>query len=428
MDGATPDPETRRARFFAGLCLSISLLAPLFYGVAWLQGGERAVLVTITTTGIALASLGCAALARRGQLTAAVHLFVVLLCAALVLPTQASGRGGPIMMMTLLMATVATLHVQRSQMLIDFALIGLSTAFVMVTVPPMDGPAYYATVALMLLCTAAISYFVSRIAAADLADIRASNQALRKLTAELEQASRRAEEANVAKSMFLASISHELRTPLNAVLGYAEMVRSTLGSEDFDPDEADADLERVERAGRLLLGHVSKILDLTRLEVDVEPSWERVEVAPLLEEVLAPTRIEGETKGLTVELDVELEPGMAVVTDRVRLERLLANLCENAVRFTESGGLRVRAWPVENGLSIEVSDTGVGIAEADRERIFELFTQVDQSTTRRVEGVGLGLHLVKRLASTLRAKLELQSDLGRGTRVSLVLPLDPSAS
>lgn len=429
MDQGTPDPQARRARFFARLCTSIALIAPLFLGVAWLQGGKRGVLGVLTTIGLSTVSLGCAALARRGQLTVSVHVFIGFLCTALPLGSLVSGRGGPILMTTLMMSTMATIHVQRSQMLIDFVMIGLSAGLVMVSVPPMDGPAYYASVALLLLCTMTISYFSSRIAAADLDEIDASNRALRSLTVDLETATARAEEASAAKSMFLASVSHELRTPLNAVLGYAEMVRSTLGTEDFDAEEADEDLERVEKAGRLLLGHVSRILDLTRLEADDEPSWEAVAIEPLLTEVLDPYRQEATGRGLEVGLEVELAPGREVTTDRVRLERLLANLFENAVRFTETGGVRVVARADDaDGVVIEVIDTGVGIAEADRERIFELFTQVDQSTTRRVEGVGLGLHLVKRLAETLRATLELESELGHGTRVSLSLPADPSAS
>lgn len=424
---ATPDPESRRSRFFARLCEFIALMAPLFYGVGWLQGGRRAVLVALTTTLVVAAALVCGQLARRGRLSAAVHLFVALLSGTLLFGSLASGRGGPILMMTLLMATVATIQLQRLHMLLDFAMVGTATTVVMLAVPPMDGPAYYATAALMLLFTATVGYTNAMINQADLQDLEDSNHSLRSLTGELEQASTRAEAANAAKSMFLAAISHELRTPLNAVLGYTEMVRGSIEDGDFDPAEADEDLARVERAAQRLLGHVSRILDLTSLEADEAPNWEQVPLTPLLEGVLASHRAEADEKGLALTLRAAPSIG-AVTTDRSRLERLVANLVENGIRFCEAGEVAVTLDPVEDGVCIEVRDTGEGIDEADRDRIFELFTQVDQSTTRRVEGVGLGLHLVKRLAHSLQAELQLRSAVGEGTRISVVLPARPSGS
>lgn len=413
------DPEIRRRVFVLRALLGLLCSMPFFASVGFVQTGFRR-WVTFGGTGLGfLALVGAVVLLRRGWVAEAVHLVTWLGSGMLVGGMLFVGNSGYGLWVFVLLATFATSHATPRRMLLDFAGILGGVAVVMMNNEPLE-PTLYPTFLVVLGLVMAFGYFHAEVTEANYADIHASNDALRSLTADLERATRIAESANDAKSAFLATISHELRTPLNAVLGYTAMVKQSIEDDEFEPEEALEDLGRVELAARRLTDQVSRILDITRLEVDDGPALEVVELTALLTQAAEPYRALAEEKGLTFELS--LGPKRQVCTDPSRLERLVANLLDNAVRFTEVGRVALLSHPRDGREVVAVADTGVGIDAGTLETMFEPFTQADQSTTRTVEGTGLGLYLVRRLGETMQADLDIRSEVGEGTTVELVLP------
>jgi len=237
---------------------------------------------------------------------------------------------------------------------------------------------------------------------------------LSRLNAELERASR-------MKDEFLASMSHELRTPLNAVLGMAEALQEgVFGSAN---ERQTRSLRVIVDSGRHLLALINDILDVSKVEagkVALEPATHAV--APLLDAALHIVRRAAEKKGLSVEHAVAPN-GLEVRADARRLKQILVNLLSNAVKFTPAGGtIGVEASGDDEEVRIVVRDTGVGIAKEDLPRLFRPFSQLDSSLSRRHEGTGLGLVLVRKLAELHGGNVYLESEPGHGTRVTVTLP------
>ena len=253
-------------------------------------------------------------------------------------------------------------------------------------------------------------------------EVTRRRQEMERALEEARTARDEASAASQAKSDFLAVMSHELRTPLNAIIGYADLL--DLGVKGALNDGQRVHLDRIRIGARHLLRIIDDILVFARSEAGAT-ALERdpVKVPQLLDEVVGLLRPEAADKGIGLTLDAD---GATVITDRERLLRVVTNLVSNAVKFTDEGEVAVRAAVDEaHTLRITVTDTGPGIGPEDRERVFDPFWQVDQSSTRRTGGTGLGLSIARRLAREMGGDVSLTSTPGEGSRFTLVVPVEP---
>ncbi|MBL9107358.1 MAG: HAMP domain-containing histidine kinase [Myxococcales bacterium] len=237
--------------------------------------------------------------------------------------------------------------------------------------------------------------------------------------AERRAAELRANAASEAKSRFLANMSHELRTPLNAVIGYAELVEAELaGSEQA---RHCADLERVTRAAGHLLALIDNILDLSQVEAGAAAlRREAVAVAPAVDEALmliAPT-----LAGRGVPVVRAVAADLELLGDRRAVIRVLVSLLDNAAKFTSNGTITVTAERVGAAVELTVRDTGAGIPAAALGRIFDRFTQADDSATRLFGGAGLGLALCRELVHRMAGSIVVDSAVGVGSTFTVRLP------
>lgn len=242
--------------------------------------------------------------------------------------------------------------------------------------------------------------------------------------AELKIARKKAEEESAFKTMFLANMSHELRTPLNGVLGTADL----MGSTQLDQEQQEY-LEIINQSGKILLGVINNILDLTKLQAGAV-ELEEVTFCPetLLYGVPKSFRYPLESRGLHFKVEC-IDLPKALKGDTVRLSQILNNIVGNAVKFTEEGGITLKANYTQDTLHISIADTGIGMTQEAASKIFESFVQADASTTRRFGGTGLGLSITKELVGVMGGEIEVQSEVGKGTTflISLPFPLgDPS--
>jgi PAS domain S-box-containing protein len=223
------------------------------------------------------------------------------------------------------------------------------------------------------------------------------------------------------KDEFFANMSHELRTPLNAVLGQAEAMEEGIFG-PITPEQRTA-LTTIEESGRHLLSLINDVLDITKSTVGhLELDFALVPVEEVCQESLRLVREQARRRGISVTYASEgVVPN--VWADRRRLRQVLINLLSNATKFTPDGGqvgLSVKAGP-DGTVAFTVWDTGLGIPEEDRARIFEPFVQLDSGLARRHEGSGLGLALVRRLVALHQGQVELESEVGKGSRFTVVL-------
>jgi PAS domain S-box-containing protein len=233
----------------------------------------------------------------------------------------------------------------------------------------------------------------------------------------LLEAQRRAEAADRAKSEFLANMSHEIRTPMSAIMGYAEILSSHL----TDPDDRQT-VATIASNGRYLIDIIDDILDLSRIEagkLDLEPKRVRPDV--LVEDVCSLLKIRAFEKGLTLEIEHDEHLPETIYTDPTRLRQILINLIENAIKFTDRGGVTValRFIAERERLEIDVIDTGSGMSDAAVSQLFRPFTQGDSSVTRRFGGSGLGLSICQRLANMLGGNIDVTTEPGKGSRFTL---------
>lgn len=240
---------------------------------------------------------------------------------------------------------------------------------------------------------------------------------------ELRQAKEQADSANQSKSLFLATMSHELRTPLNAVIGFSEFIQA----EPMGPIDKHyrSYIDDIHDSGTHLLQLVNDILDLTKAEAGMlELHEEVIEVEAVVNSITRLCRSSIDKAGLTV--IIELQPNLPYLrADQRKVRQVLFNLIGNAVKFTPEGGhITVSGqFDPQAGIEIAVTDTGIGIAQEDLNRVLQPYVQLDNTMSRLHTGTGLGLPAVKALMELHDGRLELTSALGAGTRAAACFPL-----
>lgn len=278
---------------------------------------------------------------------------------------------------------------------------------------------------LIALCVVVLR-ISSKLAAANTAVLASADLLKKNMELELEKA--RADEASKAKSQFLSNMSHEIRTPLNGIIGTLQLVEPgglSLENSDY--------FEIIRRSSRSLLEIVNSILDISKIEANEETvSNRRFEVRALVADILAQHEVKADEKGLDVFVHVADAVPRFIYSDPLKIEQILNNLLSNALKFTDRGSMTLSVSLLQGGrggggtrlddLQFQVADTGIGISETDRRRLFKPFRQVDGSLTRRFVGSGLGLSIVLGLTNLLGGKVLLESTPGMGSTFSVVLP------
>ncbi|HHM12365.1 MAG TPA: HAMP domain-containing protein [Planctomycetaceae bacterium] len=242
---------------------------------------------------------------------------------------------------------------------------------------------------------------------------------------ELARLNLKLHEMNRMKSEFISNMSHELRTPLNSIIGFANVLKD---NPSLDPKQKKY-AQNIEKSGRVLLEMINDILDLAKMEAgktEVRPTEFAIDKVVLAQCDVVRSLSEQKGIDLVVDVDPELEP---LYQDQAKIQQILTNLLSNAIKFTPDGGrVVVSAGRTGTGdLILKVADTGVGIPEEDRERIFEKFRQSsvvagEDGLTREFSGTGLGLSIVREICELLGGSVDFESEVGKGTTFYVVLP------
>jgi signal transduction histidine kinase len=241
----------------------------------------------------------------------------------------------------------------------------------------------------------------------------------------LRAATEEAERASAAKAEFLAKMSHELRTPLNAVIGYSQIL---LEDAQIEGDDASiADLTKIHMAGQHLLKLVNEILDLSKIEAGkMELDLEETDLTSLLVEIAEDAKLAAADNGNEFASDVSPNLGTALC-DASKFRNMAGQLLDNAAKFTHNGKIKLyarrEAGETDDQLVVDVIDTGIGIAPDQLTNLFEKFTVIDDSSTSKYGGTGLGLALSQRLCKLMGGEVSVESELGKGSRFTIRMPL-----
>lgn len=264
--------------------------------------------------------------------------------------------------------------------------------------------------ALVFICTILLQFL-------DLRIISQTQKQLRELSVRNSRSAAAAEAASAAKSMFLATMSHEIRTPLNGIIGAADLLRT----EDLDPAQSRRVLT-IWRSGHVLLDIINDILDYSNLDANGvtfnNAPVSLPDVAGLVHDVFQARIADA---GLSFDIDL---PAITIMTDEIRLRQILLNLVSNAIKFTPAGSVSVRGMLLaQDGLRIEVQDSGIGIASEDHSKLFRDFSQIEGSESRPFGGTGLGLAICRRVVTGMGGRIGVESAIGRGSVFWVELPV-----
>lgn len=287
-------------------------------------------------------------------------------------------------------------------------------------IPPSSGESLIFTVSMVLL-TGVILYIT-------LLQLVQANT-------ELREAKEAAETANLTKSSFLAMMSHELRTPLHAIIGYSDVIQDELKhlpkrplSTD-DVEEISVDLDQIKRSGRQLLSLLDDLLEVSKSEAHAQSVvLENVQIQMLCREVIDVVRLRNQHSDNRLEA-VFSPDTFTVQADGQKIRLILTNLLQNAMKFTDGGLISLSASLLEGEskgsaiLQFIVEDTGIGIHPDAQTRIFEPFYQADSGYTRRADGAGLGLNIAQKMVDLLGGTIDLESELGKGSKFTIRLPV-----
>jgi signal transduction histidine kinase len=233
----------------------------------------------------------------------------------------------------------------------------------------------------------------------------------------------KAQSANQIKSKFMANMSHELRTPLNAIIGYCELLLES--DEDQDHHSRD-DLQKIHKAGNHLLRLIDDILDLSKIEAGkIDINYTLTNVRDVLAEVsrsIYPKLLENNNE-LIMNIADEIGTGYF---DETKLKQILLNLLSNACKFTSAGLIKINVFPLKEGRKLyyifEVTDSGIGMTDEQRNDVFKPYTQADSSTTRKYGGTGLGLTISKNYCEMMGGNIAVSSEPGKGSTFTVMIP------
>ena len=239
---------------------------------------------------------------------------------------------------------------------------------------------------------------------------------------ELKTAKEKAEESNRLKTAFLANMSHEIRTPLNGILGFAELLEGELS--EHENEELSSFADTIHKSGKRLLNVLDNILDISKIEANkMELTIKECNLNDVINNVVK--MFDPLAKSKSLELNLDSEDGMMVLADADRITTVVNNILDNAIKFTEKGSIIVHTGidDIKSMAYFKITDTGIGIDDAFKLHLFDMFRQEDEKFSRRFEGAGLGLSISKRLVELMNGDIEIDSTKGQGTTVTVFLPI-----
>jgi len=255
-------------------------------------------------------------------------------------------------------------------------------------------------------------------------ELRKTNEKLLAITKENEELLKNTLEYDRLKTEFFSTVSHELRTPLNIILSTTQLMALTYIPDSSSDNKLNRYLKMLKQNSYRLLRLIDNLIDINRLDVGyMKMNFRKHNVITIIENVTLSVASYIESKGISLIFDTDIEEKY-IVCDADKIERIILNLLSNAVKFTDAHGLiEVNIYDKHDNIIISVKDTGIGIPEEKSKIIFERFRQVDSSLTRKKEGSGIGLSLVKALVEAHGGKIFLKSEVGKGSEFIINLPV-----